>query len=66
MALEIHERLRAPYWIASTQLDLCELLRDRGDPGDAARARPLLDAAAATAAAHGYLGVQARASSLVV
>ncbi|MBV8950913.1 MAG: AAA family ATPase [Actinobacteria bacterium] len=61
-ALAIHERLRAPYWTACTQLDLADVLTSRGSPGDTDRAAELTRTARATAAAHGYGGLLRRAA----
>ena len=41
-ALEVHQRLRAPYWIARTKLDLADLLTVRREPGDSAQAAELI------------------------
>ena len=59
-ALELHERIRAPYWIASTQLDWADLLDRRAGPGDDVRAADLRAAALATASTHGYAGLLRR------
>ncbi|MDH3754165.1 MAG: AAA family ATPase [Acidimicrobiia bacterium] len=46
-ALDLHEQIRAPYWIARTQLDLVETLVRRDAPGDETRAAQLhIDASA--------------------
>jgi hypothetical protein len=66
VALEIHERIGAPYWIACTQLDVRDLLVGRQGPGDHARAGELTERARHTARERGYLGLLARASSVDV
>jgi hypothetical protein len=63
-ALELHERIRATYWIACTQLDLRDLLVRRQGPDDGAGARELTDRARQIAQDRGYLGLLARASSI--
>jgi hypothetical protein len=66
VALELHERIRAPYWIACTQLDVCDLLARRRAVGDIERARDLADRARHVARRHGYLGLLERASCMEV
>jgi hypothetical protein len=66
VALELHERIRAPYWIARTQLDVCDLLVRRRAVGDIERARDLADRARHVARRHGYLGLLERASCMEV
>lgn len=65
VALELHEQLEAPYWIACTQLDMCDLLLRRQGEHDVERARELAAAALDTAQTRGYLGHVVRASSLL-
>lgn len=60
VALEIHERIRAPYWIASTQLDLQDMVARRGAPGDGGRARELGDHAREIARSRGYRSLELR------
>ena len=64
VAMALHERIRAPYWIACTQLDVRDLLVRREGPGDGARARELTERARRTAQERGYLGLLARSSSV--
>ena len=63
-ALEIHERLRAPYWIARTQLERARLLLTRGRPGDASNVAALLGQVNATAAHYGFGSLTRHASRL--
>ncbi len=60
VALDLHERIRAPYWIASTLLDLRDMLTRRGAPGDHARADESLTRAREIARAHGFAGLLRR------
>ena len=64
-AIEIHTRLRAPYWIASTRIELSRLLLERKNSDDAARARQLLADALTTAAEFGFRNLQRRSSVLL-
>jgi len=57
-ALYLHESMRAPYWIARTQLDLADLLTQT-HPDEA---RQLVEQASTTAAAYGYDGLTRRAA----
>src|SRR5581483_5328292 len=57
----IHARMRAPYWLALTQVDWARALRDR----DPERARNLAAEALAIARAHGLGGVERRASAVL-
>lgn len=54
VALELHERIRAPYWIACTDLDRCDMLERRRGPGDDDRARELRGRAHEVARSLGY------------
>jgi class 3 adenylate cyclase/tetratricopeptide (TPR) repeat protein len=65
IAHDIHERLRAPFWIALGQLDHAELCLARGADGDRARASELVTTAAAMAAEYGCAGLTRRATSLL-
>lgn len=60
VALEIHERIAAPYWIACTQLDLRDLLVESQAPEAEARARELGESAHSVARSRGYRGLEAR------
>jgi tetratricopeptide (TPR) repeat protein len=64
-AMEIHERLRAPYWIACTRLEWARMLLARRQPGDAERARDLVGQALATARELGLANVERRAVELL-
>ena len=59
-ALSINERLKAPYWIARTQLDYADLLRDVGKTDEAAR---LVDQALETAKTFGFAALESRATT---
>ena len=63
-ALETHERLEAPYWIARTQLDLAELCGARRNPTDTDTARDLIQQVRHSAEQHGYGGLLPRAHRL--
>jgi tetratricopeptide (TPR) repeat protein len=60
-ALSINERLKAPYWIAQTQLDHADLLRDVGKSDEAAR---LVDQALERAKTFGFAALVSRATQL--
>jgi class 3 adenylate cyclase/tetratricopeptide (TPR) repeat protein len=57
-ALEIHQKLKAPYWIARTQLDLADLLATRQRPGDTAQAARLIADARRTATTYRLDGLR--------
>jgi tetratricopeptide (TPR) repeat protein len=59
-ALSINERLKAPYWIAQTQLDYADLLQDVGKTDEAAR---LVDQALETAKTFGFAALESRATT---
>ena len=59
-ALQMHERLEAPFWTTVTQLDLADLLSDRAQPGDAERAVDLRATALATSRELGFAGLERR------
>lgn len=63
VALELHERIRSPYWIACTQLDLRDVLVRHDRPDAAARARRLDHRAGEIALERGYRGLSARVAS---
>jgi class 3 adenylate cyclase len=63
-ALEIHEGLRAPYWIARTKLEQARMLDARGGPDDRARATVLLDKVEATAQEYGFAALMRHAAGL--
>jgi tetratricopeptide (TPR) repeat protein len=62
-ALALHERMESRFFVGLTQIAWAALLADRNQPGDAQRARLLLDAAlpVATAGGYGYIEHDARA-----
>lgn len=62
-ASELHERIGAVVWLARTRLDWGRLLLRRHGPGDAARARELIEQALATARERRCAKLAARAAS---
>ena len=64
-AMRFHERLESPLLVASTQAAWAALLADGNRPDDIARARPLAEAAAATAAVSGYGYIQRHADTVL-
>jgi hypothetical protein len=64
-ALDCHESMQAPYFVASTQTAWAALLLDRNQPGDAERARALVDAALPVATERGYGYVERDARELL-
>ncbi len=62
-ALSINERIEAPYWIACTQLDYADLLRDVGKIDEAVR---LVDQALETAKTFGFAALESRAAKFSV
>ena len=63
-AMEINERMQAPYWIARTQLEHARMLLARGDPDDASRAKALLDRVEGSAAEYGFAALTRHSASL--
>jgi tetratricopeptide (TPR) repeat protein len=59
-ALSINERLNAPYWIAQTQFDYADLLRNVGKVDEAAR---LVDQALEIATTSGFAALESRATT---
>jgi len=59
-ALELHERLHAPYWTALTQLEWGRMLLARGAQGDRARAQTMLTSARDTAGRYGFAALGRR------
>jgi len=53
-ALELHEAMHAPYFVAVTQVAWAGLLADRDQPGDHVRARAMVAAALPVATERGY------------
>ena len=60
-AVELSERIGAPYWVAQARLDLARVLAAHADPADAPTVRALTDAALAAAHAGGYGRILERA-----
>jgi hypothetical protein len=60
-----HERIGAPAFLARTRLEWARMLLSRGEAGDLARARPLLEAALGGARDLGLLGVERDAAALL-
>ncbi len=61
-ALDVHQRIAAPYWIAHTQLDYADLLRDLGRVGEAT---DLVGQALETAQRIGYGALERRATAFL-
>ena len=59
-ALSINERIEAPYWIARTQLDFADLLRDVGKTDEAVG---FVDQALETASRFGFAALENRATT---
>jgi tetratricopeptide (TPR) repeat protein len=62
-AIEMNERLQAPFHLARTQLEWARVLLERAKPG--ARARDLLESARSTANRYGCAQVERRANRLL-
>jgi class 3 adenylate cyclase/tetratricopeptide (TPR) repeat protein len=65
VAAATHERVGAPAWLARTRCEWAAMLARRGEPGDAERARDLLDRALATARDLGLASVERRVVALL-
>ena len=63
-AMEINERMQAPYWIARTQLEHARMLLARSRPDDTSRATAFLDQVETTAAQYGFAALARHASDL--
>ena len=63
-ASTIHTRLDAPIWLARTRLAWARMLNTRGEPGDAERARELLDLVLISARELGLANIERRAVEL--
>lgn len=59
-----HELIGAPAWLARTRLEWARMLLTRREPGDAERARDLLDQALTTARELGLANLERRAVEL--
>ncbi len=57
-ALQIHERLGAPFFVARTHLEWSRMLLQRRSPGDVTHAERMLRTALDNARAHGYAGIE--------
>ena len=64
-AAAVHERVGAPTLLARTRLEWAQLLRKRGEAGDAERSEVLLRQAVATARRLGLAGIDRRAAALL-
>jgi class 3 adenylate cyclase/tetratricopeptide (TPR) repeat protein len=64
-AVELNERLQAPFHLARTQVEWARMLVERAKPGDRDRARDLLETARSTANRYGCAQVERRASRLL-
>jgi tetratricopeptide (TPR) repeat protein len=64
-AMEIHERLRAPYWIACTRLEWARMLLTRDGPGDGERAAVLLAQVDAAASDFGFAILRRHSASML-
>ena len=63
-ALEAHARIGARGWAAEAEAEYAAMLLARGEPGDPERARPLVEAARASAAELGWTRVERRCDEL--
>ncbi|MBI1886651.1 MAG: AAA family ATPase [Chloroflexi bacterium] len=64
-ALEMHEKMRSPPWLAHTRYEYARMLLARGEPGDREKAQALLSQALATARELGMQKVAAEAEALM-
>jgi class 3 adenylate cyclase/tetratricopeptide (TPR) repeat protein len=64
-ALSTHERFDAPYLIARTKLDYADLLVDRAEASDAAKAREMVGEAILVANENGYGALEPRGQGLL-
>ncbi|HET7523632.1 MAG TPA: hypothetical protein VFJ79_05745 [Acidimicrobiales bacterium] len=64
-AVATHERIGAPWLLATTQLSRGLFLLNRGDTGDLHRASLILEQALKTARERGYRGIQRRAQKAI-
>ncbi|MGH9042381.1 MAG: ATP-binding protein [Acidimicrobiia bacterium] len=60
-----HTRMTAPAWLARTHLERARMLLRRGSPGDAERARSLLEETLGTATGLGLGGIERQAIALL-
>jgi class 3 adenylate cyclase/tetratricopeptide (TPR) repeat protein len=64
-ALELHERLRCPPFVATTEVAWAQLLTDRDGGGDRHQARAMAERARQTAVTRGYAGIELDAVALL-
>ena len=64
-AAAVHELIEAPIALARTQVDWARMLATRAQPGDADRARTLLDPALSTASNLGLATIKRQAQTLL-
>jgi DNA-binding SARP family transcriptional activator/tetratricopeptide (TPR) repeat protein len=64
-AVAVHERIEAPTELARTRVDWARMLASRAQPGDADRARTLLDPALSTASNLGLATIERQAQTLL-
>ena len=64
-ALRAHERIRAPYWIATTRLEKARMLLERAQPNDQQEARLALQEALGVARLMGFASVARGAAELL-
>ncbi len=64
-AAATHERIGAPTWLARTRCEWAAMLSNRGEPGDAERAREFLDQALTTARDLGLASVERKVVELL-
>jgi class 3 adenylate cyclase/tetratricopeptide (TPR) repeat protein len=62
---QMHDRIRAPIWLARTRLEWARMLINRDGPGDAEQARLLLGQALVTARERGLASIERRAVRLL-
>lgn len=62
-ALQIHERVGAPFFVARTQMEWSWMLLQRRSSADATHAKRMLEAALDCARARGYAGIEERAAT---
>jgi tetratricopeptide (TPR) repeat protein len=64
-ALRAHERIQAPYWIATTRLEKAQMLLERAQPNDQQQARLALQDALGVARLMGFASIARRAADLL-
>jgi tetratricopeptide (TPR) repeat protein len=63
-AMDIHQRLRAPFWVARTEVEWARMCATRGTEGDHRRATDLLEQATHSASVHGFAGIAREVSDI--